>query len=103
MLQDMDHMEASCGSYVKVSMFDQLEQHKIWVSTNTLSGIVILTLHCEVMLIFGSGSNGVDIMRRTLPHILSAPECLAFFYQHVISAIIHHNGYRERNKKHQTD
>jgi len=33
MLQDVDHMEASCVLYVKVGMFDQLEQGKISVLT----------------------------------------------------------------------
>jgi len=29
MLQDMNHMEASCTVYVKVGTFDRLEQTKI--------------------------------------------------------------------------
>ena len=35
MLQDEDHMEASCVFHVKVGMFVQLEQGKICVLTVT--------------------------------------------------------------------
>jgi len=35
MLQDMDHMEASCAFYVKVGKFDQFEQSKISILTVT--------------------------------------------------------------------
>jgi len=35
MLQDMDHMEASCVFYVEVGTLDRLDQSKIWVLTVT--------------------------------------------------------------------
>jgi len=35
MLQDMDHMEASCILYVEVGRFDQFEQSQINVLTVT--------------------------------------------------------------------
>ena len=38
MLQDMDHMEASCVFYVKVGTHDELEQSKFWVLTITKLG-----------------------------------------------------------------
>jgi len=43
MLQDMDHMEASCIFYVKVCTLDQLEQSKFCVLTVNKLGIVMLT------------------------------------------------------------
>jgi len=45
MLQDMDHMEASCVFYAKVGRFHQLEQSKISVLTVTSLGIFMLTVH----------------------------------------------------------
>jgi hypothetical protein len=44
MLQEMDHMEASCVLYVKVGRFDQFEQSKISLLTVTSLGIVMLTV-----------------------------------------------------------
>jgi len=45
MLQDMDHMEASCVFCVKVGRFHQLEQSKISVLSVTSVGIVMLTVY----------------------------------------------------------
>jgi len=45
MLEDMDHMEASCVFYVKGGRLHQLAQSKISVLTFTLLGIVMLTIH----------------------------------------------------------
>jgi len=45
MLQDMDHMEASCIFYLKVGRFHQLERSKISILTVTSLGIVMLTIH----------------------------------------------------------
>jgi len=50
MLQDMDHMEASCISYAKVGRFDQFEQSKISVLTITSLGIVMLTINYDLMV-----------------------------------------------------
>jgi len=46
----MDHMEASCVFYVKVGMFDQLEQSKIYVLTVISLGIVMLTLQHDLIV-----------------------------------------------------
>jgi hypothetical protein len=43
MLQDMDHLEASCVIDVKVGTHDQLEQSQICVLTETTLGIAMLT------------------------------------------------------------
>ena len=50
MLPDMDHMEASCVFYVKVGRSDQLKQSKISVLTVTSLGIVMLTVHQDLMV-----------------------------------------------------
>jgi len=49
MLQDIDHMEASCIFYVKVGTLDQLEHSKFCVLTVTKLGIVMLTLQDDSM------------------------------------------------------
>jgi hypothetical protein len=45
MLQEMDHMEASCVFYIKVGRFDQFKQSKLSILTVTSLGIVMLTVH----------------------------------------------------------
>jgi hypothetical protein len=50
MLQDIDHMEASCILHVKVGRVDQFEQTKISVLTMTLLGRVMLTVHDDLMV-----------------------------------------------------
>ena len=50
MLEEMDHMEASCVLYVKVGRIDQFEQTKISVLTVTSLGIVMLTVHYDLII-----------------------------------------------------
>jgi len=50
MLQNMDHMEASCVFYVKVGTLDQLQQSKFCVLTITELGIVMLTVQDDSIL-----------------------------------------------------
>jgi len=50
MLQDMDHLEASCVFYVKVGAFDQLEQSKICILTVASLGTLMLTMHHDLMV-----------------------------------------------------
>jgi len=50
MLQEMDHMEASCVFCVKVGRFDQFEQSKISVLTVTSLGIVMLIVDYELIV-----------------------------------------------------
>jgi hypothetical protein len=71
MLQDMDHMEASSVLYVKVCMFDQLEQRKIWVLTVASFGTVILTTHHNVMVSMRFMYDPGDVLGQTSPDILS--------------------------------
>jgi len=49
MLQDMDHIEASCGIYVEVGTLNRLEQTKICVLTVSTLGIRMLTVHHDMM------------------------------------------------------
>ena len=50
MLQEMDDMQASCVFYVVVGRFDQFEQSKISVLTVTSLGIVMLTVHYNLII-----------------------------------------------------
>jgi hypothetical protein len=50
MLQEMDHMEASCVFYVKVGRFDQFEQSKVSVLTVTSLGIVMITVPYDLII-----------------------------------------------------
>jgi len=45
MLQDMDHIVASCVFYVDVGTLDRLQQSKICVLTVSTLGIAMLTIH----------------------------------------------------------
>jgi len=49
MLQDMDHMEASCVFYVEVGTLTRLEQSKIYILTITTLGIAMLTIDHDLM------------------------------------------------------
>jgi len=51
MLQDMDHIEASCVFYVEVDTPNRLEQSKICVLTVSTLGIAMLTVHQGLMFI----------------------------------------------------
>jgi len=52
MLQDMDHIEASCVVYVEVGTSNRLEQSIICVWTVTTLGIAMLTVHHDLMFTF---------------------------------------------------
>jgi len=45
MLQDMDHIEASCVLDVEVGTRHRLAQSKIYILTVTALGIAMLTVH----------------------------------------------------------
>ena len=49
MLQDMDHLEASCIFYFEVGTLNRFEQSKICVLTVTTLGIAMLTVHHDMM------------------------------------------------------
>jgi len=74
MLQDMDHMEASCIFYVKVGMFDQLEQSKICVLTVTTLGMIMLTVQHNLIFSLCFMKDPGDFLRQTSPVYLSIEE-----------------------------
>jgi len=49
MLQDMDHIEASCAVYGEVGTPNRLKQIIIYVLTVTTLGIAMLTIHHVMM------------------------------------------------------
>jgi hypothetical protein len=50
MLQEMHHMEASWVFYVKDGRYDQFEQSRISILTVTSLGIVMLTVHYDLIV-----------------------------------------------------
>jgi hypothetical protein len=50
MLQEMDHMEASCVIYIKVGRFVQFKKSKFSVLTVTSFGIVMRTVHYDLII-----------------------------------------------------
>jgi len=74
MLQDMDHIEASCIFYVKVGTLDQLEQSKLCVLTVTKLGIVMLTVHDDSNVSVSFMYNPGDRLRHTSPDVLPVEE-----------------------------
>jgi len=81
MLQDTDHMEASCIFHVKVGTFDQLEQSKIWVLTITTLGIVMLTIQHDRMFSVCFMVNPREALGHTSPDVLPVEECPFCIFQ----------------------
>jgi len=75
MLQDMDHIEASCIFYVKVGMLDQREQSKFCVLTVTTLGIVMITVQEDSTLGISFMYDPGDLLRQTSPDVLSIEGC----------------------------
>jgi len=71
MLQDMDHMVASCVYYVKVGTLDQLEQSKFCVLTGTKLGIVMFTVQGDLIVGVSFMDDPGDRLRQTSPDVLS--------------------------------
>jgi len=74
MLQDMDHMEASCILYVKVGALDQLEHSKFCVLTVTKLGIVMITVKDDLIFNISSMYDPGDLLRQTSTQALSVEE-----------------------------
>jgi len=75
MLQDMDHMKASCIFYVKVGMLDQREQTKFCVLTITELGMVMITVQDDLSFSVCFMYDPCDLLRQTSPDVLSLEEC----------------------------
>jgi len=74
-------MEASCVFYVKVGMFDQLEQNKICVGTVTTLGIAIRTRQHDIIFKACLMLDACDFLRQTSQDVLSIKECPFFIIQ----------------------
>jgi len=70
MLQDMDHMEASCVFYVKVGTLDQLKQSKFCVLTITKLGIVMLTVQDDSIVSVSFMYDPGDLLQQSSPDVL---------------------------------
>jgi len=81
MLQDMDRMDANCILYVKVGMFDELEQNKICVLTITALGIAMLTIHHDLILSICVIQHHGYVLGQTSPDVLSVEECPVYILQ----------------------
>jgi hypothetical protein len=53
MFQEMEHLDASCVFYGKVGRFDQFKQSKLSGLTITSLGMVMLTVHYDLMVRVG--------------------------------------------------
>jgi len=67
----MDHIQASWVFYVKVGMFDRLEQSKMSILTVTTLGIVMLILQYDLIFSICLLSNPWDLLRQKSADILS--------------------------------
>jgi len=74
MLQDMDHIEASCIFHVKVGMLDHLEQREFCVLTVTKWGIVIIKIQDNSIFNVSSIYDHGDLLRQSSPAVLSVKE-----------------------------
>jgi len=81
MLQDMDHMEASCVCYVKVGMLNRLELSTICVLTVSTLGITILTIQHYMMCSVCFMWDPRDFLRQISPDVLSIEECGVYISQ----------------------
>jgi len=75
MLEDMDHMEASCIFYVKVGMLNHLKHSKIWLVTVNKTGIVRLTVQHDLIVSVSFMYYPGNFLRQTSANMLSLEEC----------------------------
>jgi len=81
MLQDMDHIEASCVFYVEVGTLNRHEQLKICVLTVTTLGIAMLTVHHDMMCIVCIMQDPRDFLKQTSADVVSDAECTVVIIQ----------------------
>jgi hypothetical protein len=74
---------------VKVGRFDHLEQSKISILTVTAIGIVMLTVHHNLMVSVWFIQDPGDVLKQTSPDVLSVEECPFSIYQ--TSDFSHHS------------
>jgi hypothetical protein len=81
MLQDMDHMEASCIICVKVGRYHQFPHTKICVLIITWLEIVMLPVHYDKMISVWFMKDHGDVRIQTSPPAHSVKECLFYIYE----------------------
>jgi len=74
MLQDMNHMEASCILHVKVGTLDQRERSKFCDLTLTKLGIVMITSQDDLTFNIRFMYDPGHLLRHTSPDVLSVEE-----------------------------
>ena len=77
-LQDMDHIEASCVFYVEVGTLNQFEQSKIWVLTVTTLGTAMLAVDHDMMISVSCMYDPRDFLRQTSADVRSFNECTVY-------------------------
>jgi hypothetical protein len=75
MLQDMDNMEESCVFYVKVGLFNHLEQSKTSLLTLNTMETVRLTVQHNLIVCLSFMLYSGDCLRQTSAGILSLEQC----------------------------
>jgi len=81
MFKDMDHMETSCVFYVKVRIFDQLEQSEICNLTVTLLGIVMPSIQQNWMDSSCFMPDAAVVLGQSSPDIHSIEDTHLYTYQ----------------------
>jgi len=81
MLPDMDNLEASCVFYVKIGMFNQLEQSKICLLTINKMEIVRLIIQYEFSVCISLMYYPSDFLRQTSAAIISLEDCTIDIWQ----------------------
>jgi len=81
MLQDIDHIEASCVMCAKVCEFDHLEQSKICVVTVNVFGIIMLSVLHDLMVRVRFMKDPGDVLGQRTAVVLSVTECALYISQ----------------------
>jgi len=81
LLQDMDDTETSCVFYVTVGLFDQLEQCKICILTDTTLQIVMLTIKYDSIFSICFMEHPWEFFRQTSSDVHSVKEFPLYIWQ----------------------
>ena len=81
MVQNMDHIEASCIFYDEVGTLNGLEQSTICVSTVTTLVIAMLAIHHDMMFSVCWMYDSRDSLRQSSADVCSVEECRVFITQ----------------------
>jgi len=103
MLQDMDHIEASCVFYVEVGRPNWLEQNKICVLTVNTLGIAMPTVHHDMIFsvcFIQDRRDSWDNQQQTSFPMKNVPFLTP---NNDISAVIHHDLFLQTITQYQTD